>query len=63
MLTPQAATSGARIRLTFSSPVPPEECFSISVRGGRPVPDQSVTPPLSRIASVSAAVSAGVIPC
>ena len=62
MCTPQAATSGATIRLTFSSPTPPLECLSMIVRPPSPTVDQSTTFPESRMASAKAIRSSRVMP-
>jgi len=56
--TPQAATIGARCIETLS-PTPPVECLSAL---GIPTADRSATVPDRIIASVSAAVSAGLMP-
>src|SRR5579883_2921129 len=57
---PQAATSGARMRLTLS-PTPPVECLS-RTGPGKPRDAQSSTVPDRAIASVKAAVSRRVMP-
>ena len=56
--TPHAATIGARCSETLS-PTPPVECLSAF---GRRSAERSATTPERIMASVSAAVSAGVMP-
>jgi hypothetical protein len=58
-VTPQAAAIGARIRLVLS-PTPPVECLSTLGPG---MSERSSTVPEWSIASTSAAVSRGVMPC
>ncbi len=56
--TPHAATTGP-ITSDALSPTPPVECLSTTLR---PSGERSIVSPLRTIASVSACVSAGVIP-
>ncbi len=57
-VTPQAAATGARIRLVLS-PTPPVECLSTLGPG---MSARSMTVPEWSMASTRAAVSAGVMP-
>ena len=57
-VTPHAAASGASTRLVLS-PTPPVECLSTLGPGSS---ERSSTSPVRIIASVSATVSAGVMP-
>ena len=57
-VTPQAAATGARIRLVLS-PTPPVECLSTLGPG---MSERSSTVPVWSIASTRAAVSSAVIP-
>ena len=58
IVTPQAATSGASTTETLS-PTPPVLCFPTV---GTPRPERSTRRPDASIASVSTAVSTGVMP-